>query len=88
MLSFNDPDAIDPKVTVFEYGLNSLMGMDFKNRLQSKLHTKLPTTLALKYPTIQAMVQFIMESQLMLSSDENLPNASPADDESRITLVL
>jgi NAD(P)-dependent dehydrogenase (short-subunit alcohol dehydrogenase family)/acyl carrier protein len=81
VLGIDNPGAIDPAQSVFEFGLNSLMGMDFKNRLQGKLHTKLPTTLVLKYPTVQAMVQFICENHLM----DQIPAGNEAD---RITLVL
>ncbi len=85
VLGIDNPSAIDPAQTVFEYGLNSLMGMDFKNRLQGKLQTKLPTTLVLKYPTVQAMVQFITQNQL-LTPAENLPAANITAD--HITVII
>ena len=46
--------------SVNNYGLNSLMSLDFKNNLQSELSVNLPTNLALKFPTPIAMAQHIM----------------------------
>lgn len=64
VLGLDNPSAIDPGQSVFEYGMNSLMAIDFKNRLQGKLHAKLPATLVLKHPTVQAMVQFVVQNHL------------------------
>jgi acyl transferase domain-containing protein/NADPH:quinone reductase-like Zn-dependent oxidoreductase/acyl carrier protein len=54
-------DALDRRVSVFDYGVNSLMGMDLLNRLQSALRMKLPSTLVLKHPSVDAMVKTILE---------------------------
>ncbi|MDO6528359.1 acyl carrier protein, partial [Motilimonas sp. 1_MG-2023] len=44
----------------FEYGLNSLMGMDLKNRIQASVDIPLPATLILKHPSVDAKTDFIL----------------------------
>lgn len=81
VLGLDNPAAIDPGQSVFEYGMNSLMAIDFKNRLQGKLHAKLPATLVLKHPTVQAMVQFVVQNHL------SAPAATtPAADQITLTI--
>ena len=75
VLGLEDSDALDKNRSVFDYGLNSLMGMDFNNRLQVTLNAKLPATLVMKYPTIQAMCEFILADVLdkdLLEETQNL----------------
>jgi acyl transferase domain-containing protein/NADPH:quinone reductase-like Zn-dependent oxidoreductase/acyl carrier protein len=64
VLGLESAAGIDREVNVFEYGMNSLMSMDFKNRLQSALKFKLPATLVSKYPTVAGMVAHIQETGL------------------------
>ncbi|HEX5055444.1 MAG TPA: SDR family NAD(P)-dependent oxidoreductase [Gammaproteobacteria bacterium] len=64
VLGLESAAAIDREVNVFEYGINSLMAMDFKNRLQGALKFKLPATLVSKYQTVRAMARHICESSL------------------------
>jgi acyl transferase domain-containing protein/NADP-dependent 3-hydroxy acid dehydrogenase YdfG/acyl carrier protein len=64
VLGLESASGIDREVNVFEYGMNSLMSMDFKNRLQSALKFKLPATLVSKYPTVAGMVAHIQETGL------------------------
>ena len=64
VLGMDSADNIDKNRIVFEYGMNSLMAMDLKNRLQRTLKIRLPATLVLKYPTVNAMVESIIESAL------------------------
>jgi polyketide synthase 12 len=64
VLGIESANNIDRDGNVFEYGMNSLMAMDFKNQLQSALKLKLPATLVSKYSTINAMVAHILENEL------------------------
>lgn len=72
VLGIDAVDALDKHKNVFEYGINSLMGMEFKNRLQAILKIKLPATLVLKYPTIQAMASFILNDLLSDIDNEEI----------------
>lgn len=64
VLGIDAPESIDSSSNIFEYGMNSLMSMDFKNRLQSMLKSKLPATFALKYPTVRAMAKYVVSDVL------------------------
>ena len=64
VLGLSDVDGIDHDRNIFEYGLDSLMSMDFKNRMQTILKVKLPASLVMKHPTINLMVTHILDSVL------------------------
>ena len=79
VLGIENAEGVDKGSNVFEYGLNSLMAMDFKNRLQRVLAVNLPGTLVLKYPTVNAMVTHLMDGVLLnvLSSDAGASIGGP-----------
>jgi len=72
VLGMESASAIDSTKNIFEYGMNSLMSMDFKNKLQATLKFKLPTTLVLKYPTVMAMTKYILDDLLENIAKEEL----------------
>jgi len=71
VLGLKEPDAIDRDKSVIDYGVNSLMAMDLRNRLRRVLKTKLPATFALKYPTVNTMTDYIVEQQRSTLSAQN-----------------
>jgi len=79
-LAIETVDSIESQHNLFEYGFDSLMAMEFKIKLQATLQCKLSNTLVLKYPTIDAMSQYIIDH--VLSSDVDIA----ASNESRLTL--
>jgi acyl transferase domain-containing protein len=55
-----DPShALEPHQAFSEMGLDSLMGLDLKNRLQSSLGRPIPPTLVFEYPTIEALSEHL-----------------------------
>ncbi|MFT4925581.1 MAG: acyl transferase domain-containing protein [Phenylobacterium sp.] len=60
VLGLDSAENIEANANVFEYGLNSLMGMDLKNRLQGTLEIQLPGTLVLKNPNVAAITDHIL----------------------------
>ncbi len=77
VLGLESASGIDRDVSVFEYGMNSLMSMDFKNRLQSMLKSKLPATLVMKYPTVNAITKYVVENAL----DDIQSGSTPTDND-------
>lgn len=67
VLGLSHDETPDAGRSVFEFGLNSLMALDFKNKLQQLTGLKLPATLVMKYPTIRVLSAFLAE-QLAQSS--------------------
>jgi acyl transferase domain-containing protein/acyl carrier protein len=56
----NDPAHVDVKQGLFDMGLDSLMSVELKSRLQKGLGHKLPTTLTFNYPTVAAIADFVL----------------------------
>ena len=63
------PSRLDGRKSLGNMGLNSLMAIELRNRLETALGRPLSATLAWNYPTIEAIVGF-------LAADE--PGAPPA----------
>ena len=58
-----DPSQLpDPRQGFFEMGMDSLMAVEFKNRLERSLGLSLPGTLAFDSPTIERLAEFWPET--------------------------
>jgi acyl carrier protein len=74
---------VDPKRGLFDLGMDSLMSVELKTRLENTLGEKLPSTLTFNYPTVGAITDYIAGTVLALDSPSSTPvpveTASPAD---------
>lgn len=61
VLGLGSAAGVDRARPVSDYGVNSLMAMELRNRLQLSLKLKLPSTFALKHPTVEAMARYVLE---------------------------
>lgn len=64
VLGLNGSEPIDVDQEFFELGLDSLMFLDLKNRLESDLDVLLPATLAFEHPTIRGVVDHLSKNML------------------------
>ena len=57
------PSRRDPRKAMGAMGLNSLMAMEMRNRLEAELQRPLSATLAWNYPTIETLVAHLAGSE-------------------------
>ena len=78
VLGFSDVSDLPKDHGFFEMGLDSLMAIELKNRLQSALGLPLKTTVAFNYPNAPALASFLFE-ELSTQSSESTPTKRIAD---------
>jgi len=54
----------DDDPSFFELGMDSLMSLDLRNRLQAELDRTLPSTVALEYPAVRDLVDYLIADVL------------------------
>jgi myxalamid-type polyketide synthase MxaE and MxaD len=79
-----DPAAIDVHQGLFEMGMDSLMSVELKTRLERQVGRALPSTLTFNYPTIYDLAGYLEEQVLAAEEPsravpvEAAPAAAPA----------
>ena len=82
VLGFDDVQQLDLQQGLFHLGLDSLMAVDLKNRLQKTLQCKLPPTLTFDHPSIAAITDYLAKSVLHLEEESQVaPEQSLTEDE-------
>jgi malonyl CoA-acyl carrier protein transacylase len=56
----------DPQQGFFDLGMDSLMLVELKNRLENTLGSSLPTTLPFDYPTVAALVDYLVQEVMQI----------------------
>jgi 8-amino-7-oxononanoate synthase len=72
VLGFSAPELIDPQENFAELGMDSLMAVEFNNRLQKSLNCTIPQTLTFDYPTVEALTNYLIQELLPLDSEIKL----------------
>ncbi len=60
-LGLKDEKKLEKRQPLFDLGLDSLMAVELKNRLESTLQTSLSSTLLFDYPTLEALVEYLAD---------------------------
>ncbi|AUB35345.1 Non-ribosomal peptide synthetase component F [Nostoc flagelliforme CCNUN1] len=76
-----DASELEPQQGFLDLGMDSLMAVELKNRLESTLSCSLPSTLVFDYPTIEALVDYLLKDAIPSVS---FANASLISDESAV----
>ena len=59
VLGYGSSDGIPLERGFFELGLDSLMSVELKRRLESAVEHRLPSTLTFNYPNVSALAHFL-----------------------------
>jgi malonyl CoA-acyl carrier protein transacylase len=59
-----DSSELEPQQGFLDLGMDSLMAVELKNRLESTLNCSLPTTLVFDYPTIETLVDYLLKEAI------------------------
>nr|RNJ67694.1 MAG: aminotransferase class I/II-fold pyridoxal phosphate-dependent enzyme [Leptolyngbya sp. IPPAS B-1204] len=61
VLGFSSAEAVDPHENFGDLGMDSLMAVEFRNRLEASLGCPIPQTLAFDYPTVSLLADYLMQ---------------------------
>jgi 3-oxoacyl-(acyl-carrier-protein) synthase/acyl carrier protein len=76
ILGINDASVISTTQAISEFGLDSMMSVELRNDLQELVGTELSGTLLFDYPTIEALVNYLMDDVLCLTEGDEGPTGT------------
>jgi len=74
-LGLTDANKIGRRQPLFDLGLDSLMAVEVKNRLESSLQTSLRSTLLFDYPTLEALLEYLANDVIPIEFSSELDEA-------------
>jgi acyl carrier protein len=74
LLGFDPERPVDPDLGFFKAGMDSIMTVQLRNRLETALGVKLPATVAFEYPTADALANYLVDAL----AAEAVPMGAPA----------
>jgi 8-amino-7-oxononanoate synthase len=77
VLGFNSPELIEANENFADLGMDSLMAVELKNRLQATLGKSIAQSLVFDYPTLQALVEHLLGEVLLLDAPPEKPTTEP-----------
>ncbi|HEY8883692.1 MAG TPA: SDR family NAD(P)-dependent oxidoreductase [Chloroflexota bacterium] len=84
VLGLDSSQLLEPKQGFFQIGMDSLMAVDLKGRLEGGLGRSLQPTIAFEYPTIEALATYLAADVLSLElygdGAGELPDTVPSTD--------
>jgi acyl carrier protein len=85
VLMLAEPEQIDLQQGLSDLGLDSLMSVELRNRLQKSLRCSIPTTLAFDYPTVEALTDYLAKEVVGAEFfDESAVDLQESNDEQQV----
>lgn len=84
VLGFTPAEALDLRRGFFKMGMDSLMSVQLRNRLENRLGNFLPPTVALEYPTVEALTGYIANEVFKLTQNTAETAPAKADDGAKL----
>ncbi|MGB7623535.1 MAG: beta-ketoacyl reductase, partial [Terriglobia bacterium] len=69
VLGLNPSFKLDPNQGLATFGMDSLMTIELKNRLQASVGKPLPSTIVFDHPTVDALAEYLEQKVLVLTED-------------------
>ncbi|NIO82504.1 MAG: SDR family NAD(P)-dependent oxidoreductase [Candidatus Aminicenantes bacterium] len=70
VLQLDPSHPVEPQQGLFDMGMDSLMAMELKKRIETSLGISLPSVLTFNYSTIESLVEYLESKMLSLESPE------------------
>ncbi len=67
VLRFGSSELPDPTLGFFEMGMDSLLAVELKNRLENSLGTSISSTVAFNHPNIESLAEYVLSDVLDLA---------------------
>jgi acyl carrier protein len=77
ILGLSSAEQIAPRQRLFDLGLDSLMAIELKNKLETNLEQSLRSTLLFDYPTVEALVDYLAKEMGLLEPVEPFETSQP-----------
>ena len=80
VLGFGPQHHLEATQKLFEIGMDSLMALELRNRLQNSIGWALPSTLVFEYPTVEALSDYLIRevvpvgTQTVHTAEESKPD--------------
>ncbi len=88
VLRFEASYQPNPQQGFFDMGMDSLMSIELKNRLETSLGNSLPSTLTFEYPTIESLADYLLNKVIILNVAEPIEVESQIETEVQTDLFL
>ncbi len=79
VLGINNPESISLETGFFDLGMDSLTSVELRNKLQTSLGCSVPSTLALDYPTLGKLVDYLAQQFNLIDSGDIPQEESPSN---------